>query len=135
MSKNIKKTYSNPTNKAKKCNFVLDAFDKYKPRQIGTCVCGTRGTASIDSFSKKKFCRDEDCEYYQKNKRLDVEEMQIIMEEKGCEVFNISGSETYENVKFRCQCGFIQTNTWNICKKPDNYCKHYMPLANPLLQF
>lgn len=115
----------NPISVAYQCQFRLDTpIDSSKRRHTGTCVCGIRGSVSYDSFCKKKFCRNEDCEYYQAGKRLDMEEMRIIAEERKCEYIELSGKGSKATITFTCSCGLHQSDQW-IYFYRDRWCRYY----------
>lgn len=115
----------NPIDVAYKCRFRLDTpIDVKKRRHIGTCICGTRGSVSYDSFVKEKFCRNTECDYYQHSKQLDIDERKIIAEERGCYDIEIEKNGVNEPITFTCECGFRQTNKWITFYK-DKWCKYY----------
>ena len=115
----------NPIDVAYKCKFHLDVpIDVKKRRHIGTCICGTRGSISYDSFCKKKFCRNIECDYYQHSKQLDIDERKVIAEERRCYDIEIEKNGVNEPITFTCECGFRQTNRW-ISFYKDKWCKYY----------
>lgn len=125
-------THPNPTKAAKKCNFTLDEpMDIKRARHPGTCECGTRGACAYDSFTKKKFCRNPSCKYYQKGKRLDQQEMYMVVEARGCTNAKIEGTGINAKISYTCPCGFEQEDTWQgfyadtWCRYPK--CEHYHP--------
>ena len=82
----------NPTLVAKQCNFTLyNPEEKTESKKhIGICECGTKCSVSYESLRKRKFCRNTECKYFQPQKRLDKNDMKIIMEDKKCEIISIS---------------------------------------------
>lgn len=136
-NKNIKmpKNIPNPTKVAKAVNFKFDSpLDLNKTRHSGICKCNTRGKVSYDSLRKKKFCRNEECQYYQVSKRIDRDEMAMIIEEKECELINLNGRGVTAIIEFKCTCGFTQSCSWLqfYNKKWCAYfkCSHYRRLKN-----
>ncbi len=115
----------NPIDAAYRCEFSLDTpIDIKKRRHTGTCICGTKGSCSYDSFVKGRFCRNEKCEYYQAGKRLDKNEMIMIVEEKGCQFLSLAGGGSRAQLTFICRCGFQQISSWYHFYR-DKWCRHY----------
>ena len=116
---------ANPFQAALKCDFILDKpINEKKRRHIGVCICGIRGSCSYDSFVKQKFCRNEECEYHQPAKRLDNDEMLMIIEERECQLVSLTGSGSKAQLEFICCCGFRQTSSWYHFYR-DKWCHYY----------
>jgi len=107
-----------------KYDFILDEPENLNSkRHVGTCICGTRGTISVDSFRKEKvsFCRNINCIYYQNCKRLCPLERTIIAENKKCT--NISHKN--KNISFTCECGFSNTIPWVSFNNGTTWCARF----------
>jgi len=121
----------NPTLVAEKCNFKLNTIYNKNvtvktKKHIGSCDCGTKCSVSYESLRKQKFCRNSGCKYFQAQKRLDKDDMKIIMEERNCETINISDDPGVKALlKFKCDCGFVQENTWLCLYNKEDFCKYY----------
>lgn len=115
----------NPINVAYQCEFKLNKPINIKAcRHAGVCICGTKGSCSYDSFLKKKFCRNSKCKYYQAKKRLDKDEMIMIVEERNCYPISLTGKGSKAKLNFICRCGFEQESTWYHFYR-ERWCRHY----------
>jgi hypothetical protein len=115
----------NPINVAYRCQFKLDIpIDIKKKRYIGTCICGIKASVSYDSLNKKTFCRNENCKYFQVGKRLDNEEMKIIIDERECQLVSLGGNGSKAVLDFICVCGFRQTSSWYHFYR-ERWCRYY----------
>lgn len=116
---------TNPIHIVKKYKFILDEpINKKALHHLGTCICGTRGSCSYDSFKKGKFCRNKNCKFYQKAKRLDHKEMKIIAQEKNCVVFSLTGRGKETILEYCCICNFQQKCKWKHFYR-DKWCKNF----------
>lgn len=122
---NSQKLLPDPSISASKCGFILDLpIDRTKRRHTGTCICGTRGSISYDSFVKKTFCRNEKCNYYQQAKQLDHDERKIIVEEKKCKLISLNGNGVNTIIEYICHCGFKQKTKWLLYYR-ENHCQNF----------
>lgn len=114
----------NPTTIAKKYNFILEPFGENAKLFLGTCVCGTKGVNSYGMLSSGKFCINDKCVYFQKQKRIKRQEMEIIAKNKGCEILSVVGTGIRAIIECKCSCGFPQKLSWRRFST-EKWCKHF----------